>query len=102
MRAIIRRIATSLILVAFLATASAGCYRHSYGAPVPPPHPPEFSKWNHQLLWGIIAIDANTDVNAVCHGPPLRVLTYVGPVGLLIGIITAGVYVPTTTAVWCR
>jgi len=102
MRAIMRTIVAPLILVAFFAVASAGCYRQSIGAPVPPPHPPEFTKWNHQILWGIIGVDTNIDANAICHGPPERVSVYVGPAGLLLGIITAGIYVPTTTSVWCH
>ncbi len=102
MRAIIRRVVVPLILVACFAMASAGCYRQSIGAPMPPDRPPQFTKWNHQILWGIIGVDTNTDANAICHGSPERVSVYVGPVGLLLGIITAGIYVPTTTSVWCH
>jgi hypothetical protein len=101
MSKLVRALAAPIMVIALAGALSTGCFRHQYGNPTPPPGEATAYKWNHQILWGIIAVDAYVLPGDVCGGPPAHVSTYVGPLGLLLGFITAGIYVPTTTAVWC-
>lgn len=95
-------IAVPLLAVALLGLAASGCYRHNYGpSPVPPPGPPNAAKINHHVLWGIIGVNNHTSPRRICGGPPVYVQDYVGILGVLLGALTAGIYVPTVTRVWC-
>lgn len=99
----LRFVAVPMFAIALLGLASSGCFRHNYGPTVtPPPGPANYTTWNHHLIFGLVAINnGHTSPGQVCGGSPAYVQNYVGIVGWLLGAITAGIYIPTTTRVWC-
>ena len=94
-------IAAPLFAVALLGLASSGCYRHNFGpTATAPARPADVVKWNHYFVLGLIG-QGHASPGLVCGGSPAHVQNRVGVVGWLVGAITAGIYVPTTTLVWC-
>ncbi len=90
-----------LFAVLLAVAAMTSCYRHVYSRPVGHESMPRMARWNHHFLWGLVAIDPEVNLDAVCPGGIARVENYIGPLGFLLGAVTVGIWVPTTVTVWC-
>ncbi|PKN59460.1 MAG: hypothetical protein CVU56_00065 [Deltaproteobacteria bacterium HGW-Deltaproteobacteria-14] len=92
------------LLLALLTTFALGaCFQHTVYMNEDRPSEPgaRLHALNHQVLWGIIDASGPLDLDAVCPEGAAAVHTEVGPLGVLLGLVTAGIYVPTRTDVFC-
>lgn len=92
------------LLIALLTTfALTACFQHTayMNEDQPSELGPRLRVLNHQILWGIIDASGPLDLDAVCPEGAAAVHTEVGPLGIILGLVTAGIYVPTRTDVFC-
>ncbi len=98
----------SLVPILFAAIAlalvfGAGCFRHQFDHPgVVREAQPRYARWHHHLVFGIIQATPSVNLSAVCPQGTARVANHIGPIGWVVGTITAGIYIPTSVVVWCR
>lgn len=80
-----------------------GCYRHDYYYTTVSPEPvPAVWAWNHHLFWGIVRLNQGVPLDAVCPaGNISRVENWMGPLQVVLSVLTAGIYTPTTVRVFC-
>ena len=97
---------SGVIMKVVLATALcalAGCYKVTIrptGAPVPATEP-QFSETQDFYVFGLIG-EKHIDVGAICRAEPAQLQTEHTFVNQLLGLITIGIYTPSTANVWCN
>jgi len=95
-----RHLIITSLLAAFALTA---CFQHTQfmNADLPSEPVARLHAVNHHVFWGIIDASGPIDVDAVCPDGAAAIHTEVGPLGVILGFVTAGIYVPTRTDVYC-
>lgn len=79
-----------------------GCYRHDYYYTTAQSEPVEaLWQWNHHLFWGIVRLNRGVPLDAVCPQGIARIENWMGPLQVVLSVLTAGVYTPTTVRVFC-
>lgn len=91
------------IVTVLAAIALAGCFQHTQFMNEDQPSEPvaRLHAVNHHVLWGIIDASGPLDLDVVCPDGVAAIHTEVGPLGVLVGLVTGGIYVPTRTDVFC-
>ncbi len=80
----------------------AGCFRHDYYISSAEPEPaPVVWQWNHHLFWGIVRLNSGVPLDGVCPQGVAYIENWIGPLQVVLSVITGGIYTPTTVRVWC-
>lgn len=97
-----RSLLTAIVLVATLAFVTSGCYRHSFRTGAPPRgSAPDAVTSNHHLFWGFANLSGEVHAGLYCPQGTAMIKNRVGPLGVLVSIITGGIWVPTRIEIWC-
>ena len=92
----------AVVLVVSLVFVASGCYRHSFrtGA-MPRGVAPDAVTSNHHLFWGFANLSGDVHMGQYCPHGTAMVKNRVGALGVLVSIITGGIWVPTKIEIWC-
>ncbi len=94
-----RSFARAALLLTLVCGVASGCYTvryHTRRAAAASP----VSSWNHLFFWGL-AGSARVDIQAICPAGLARLETKRTFGNLFVGLLTLGLYSPTSVTVWC-
>ncbi|TNF23841.1 MAG: hypothetical protein EP329_26445 [Deltaproteobacteria bacterium] len=91
------------LITLLAAVALAGCFQHTQYMNEDRPAEPvaRLHAYNHHIFWGLVDVSGPIDVDVVCPDGAAAIHTEVGPFGVVLGLVTGGIYVPTQTDVFC-
>ena len=93
---------TLLPVVVLLAAASSGCYRHTWNVPgTVPAAEPEYSAWHGHLIFGLVDLVGPVDLRATCPQGIAQIESYLGPIGVIVSVLTLGIFTPFTVNISC-
>lgn len=88
--------------LAALLVAAAGCWQHTYviGAGAPG-GALVHDEWRHHWLWGLVNPDQELALQQVCPSGNATIHMEASFLNGLVGVLTSGIYTPTTVQVRC-
>lgn len=99
--------ALSVLLVVLAGIIVSGCYREelviqdNMAQKVNRHHNADFERWNHHLLWGLVALRADVDAQKQCPSGTARFERRQNFWHGLVAALTAGLYTPSRAMLWC-
>ncbi len=97
------RLVSHVIVAAAAVLLLGGCYHHAFtvAGTLPAPEPPH-RMWHHALLLGLVELSDDVELRTLCPVGVSRVEDEVSAVDVLVAIVTAAIYTPSTVEVWCQ
>jgi hypothetical protein len=95
---------TPVLLLLLAVLAGSGCYRTTVArSTVPVRRGPDYDRWHHHLLLGLIRVSPDIDIDKVCGpgGRAAQVHTKTNFWNGLVAVISGGIYTPTKLKIWC-
>jgi hypothetical protein len=85
-----------------IAALSLGCYRNVYkiGGGAPTTGAPVSRAWQNHFLYGLVG-NPTIDVGTLCPSGRATLVNRYTPLNSLVASLTAGLYTPTTTLLYC-
>jgi hypothetical protein len=79
-----------------------GCFHSDYYVSGTTPVEEAQSEWRHRLLLGLIDLDPDTDLRAVCPQGVSHIEEEMEVGNVILFFITLGIYSPSTIDIWCQ
>jgi hypothetical protein len=86
-----------------LAPLVGACYRHEYAVSgTVPRNTPTYSEWQHHFLSGLVDLSPEIELRDTCPEGVSRIIDSIEPLNVLVYVLTATIYSPSTVEIYCR
>jgi hypothetical protein len=90
------------LFVLLLVGQFAGCYKHVYVSGDPAMSSPNYERWHHHLIAGLINLSDETYLSQICPSGVARIEDKHTFLNMLVAGLTMSIYSPTTVKIWCK